>query len=179
MTSFVHVDQPTVHPGVERASVLIDQIQAARRNPQSARPLVLLLIAAMVAAGLVAADKLVSNWDEGRLLAAWTVLCAAAFAVLALYANVLRAGVQRGSALWQGFAQRRAAASSDARFLATAQNDPRIMQELQIAMTRQRDAVVAAEPTVQAAPAPVATARATRTPTLYEAMRRMNSSRYY
>ncbi len=177
MTSFVHVDQPTVHPGVERAVILIDQIQAARRNPQSARPLVLLLIAAMVAAALVAADKLVSNWDEGRLLAAWTVLCAAGFAVLALYANVLRAGVQQGAALWQGFAQRRAAVRSDERFLAAAQNDPRLMQELQIALTRQRDAIAAAQPVVQDAPA--VASPAAPTPTLYEAMRRMNSARYY
>lgn len=177
MTSFVHVDQPTVHPGVERASALIDQIQAARRNPQSARPLVLLLIAALVAAALVTADKLVSNWDEGHLLAAWTVLCAAGFAVLALYANVLRAGVQRIAALWQGFAQRRAAGQADARFLASAQSDPRIMQELQIAMTRQRDAVTAVQPALRAAPV-VETAAAT-SPTLYEAMRRMNSARYY
>lgn len=177
MTSFVHVEQPTVHPGVERATVLIDQIQAARRNPQSARPLVLLLIAAMVAAGLVAADKLVSNWDEGRLLAAWTVLCAAGFAVLALYASVLRAGLQRGAALWQGLGQRRVAARSDERFLAAAQNDPRLMQELQIAMLRQCDAQEAARPEVPAAP--VVVAQAARTPTLYEAMRRMNSGRYY
>eukprot|EP01032_Pedospumella_encystans_P030487 gene30487-34414_t len=42
MTSFVHVDQPTVHPGVQRAEVLFGHLKAARGG-SSARPLILLL----------------------------------------------------------------------------------------------------------------------------------------
>jgi len=70
MTSFVHVDQPTVHPGVQRAEVLFGHLKAARGG-SSARPLILLLIVAIVSAVLVVADTIVSHWDEGALLAAW------------------------------------------------------------------------------------------------------------
>ena len=53
MTSFVHVDQPTVHPGVRRAEVLFGQIQAARAGSEGARPLIALFIVAIAAAVLV------------------------------------------------------------------------------------------------------------------------------
>eukprot|EP01036_Dinobryon_divergens_P053252 gene53252-71197_t len=56
MTSFVHVDQPTVHPGVRRAEVLFGQIQAARAGANGARPLIALLIVAIAAAVLVVTD---------------------------------------------------------------------------------------------------------------------------
>lgn len=91
MTSFVHVDQPTVHPGVQRAEILFGQLKAARAGANGSRPLIALLIVAVAAAVMVVADKLVSNWDEGALLAAWAVLCAAAFGIAALFAGSLRA----------------------------------------------------------------------------------------
>lgn len=180
MTSFVHVDQPTVHPGVRRAEVLLGQIQAARAGASGARPLIALLIVAIAAAVLVVTESLVSNWNEGGLLAAWAVFCIAAIALFALFAGSIRQG--RLASAWRSAAQRRAAAHADARFLATAQSDPRVMQELQAAMWRQQS-----EGTVSATEAAKIDALArmnvrsqeVRMPTLYEAMRRMNSSRYY
>lgn len=174
MTSFVHVDQPTVHPGVQRAEVLFGQIKAAR-GAGGSRPLIILLLVAVVASVMVVADKFVSNWDEGALLAAWTVLCAAAFGVIALFAGSLRS-------VWQAGAERRAEARADARFLETAKNDPRVMQELQAAVWRQQadggvDAVVVAK--IDAVARMAQRTEEARMPTLYEAMRRLNSSRYY
>ncbi|MBT2333307.1 hypothetical protein J7E49_05255 [Variovorax paradoxus] len=182
MTSFVHVDQPTVHPGVQRAEVLFGQIKAARAGANGSRPLIALLIVAVVAAALVVADKLVSNWDEGALLAAWAVLCGAAFAGIALFAGPLRNAFARVAGVWNAAAQRRASDRADARFLETAKNDPRIMQELQAATWRQQSegtvpAAVAAK--VDALARVAARSSEARMPTLYEAMRRMNSSRYY
>jgi high-affinity K+ transport system ATPase subunit B len=180
MTSFVHVDQPTVHPGVRRAEVLFGQIQAARAGANGARPLIALLIIAIAAAVLVVTDSLVSNWNEGGLLAVWTVFCLAAIALFALFAGSVRES-SIGAAL-RAASQRRAAARADARFLATAQSDPRVMQELQAAMWRQQE-----QGTVDAADVAKidglahmsARSQEVRMPTLYEAMRRMNSSRYY
>ena len=175
MTSFVHVDQPTVHPGVRRAEVLFGQIQAARAGATGARPLI-----AIAAAVLVVTDALVSSWSEGGLLAVWVVFCVAAIAMFALFAgSVRKTGI---AGLWRAAAQRRAAARADARFLETAKNDPRVMQELQAAVWRQQS-----EGTVPAAEAAKIDALArmshrsqeVRMPTLYEAMRRMNNSRYY
>jgi hypothetical protein len=180
MTSFVHVDQPTVHPGVRRAEVLFEQIQAARAGTEGARPLIALFIVAIAAAVLVVADTLVSNWNEGALLAAWTIFCLAAIALFALFASSVRKSSIAG--LWQAAAERRVAARADARFMETAKNDPRVMQELQAAVWRQQS-----EGTVPAAAVAKIDALArmsirsqeARMPTLYEAMRRMNSSRYY
>ena len=181
MTSFVHVDQPTVHPGVQRAEVLFGQIKAAR-GAGGSRPLIVLLLVAVVASVLVVADKLVTNWDEGALLAAWTVLCGAAFAVIALFASSLRSPFARVATVWQAAAARRAADRADARFLDTAKNDPRVMQELQAAMWRQQadggvDAAVVAK--IDAVARMAQRTEEARMPTLYEAMRRLNSSRYY
>ncbi|MDT4843351.1 hypothetical protein FQZ97_772810 [compost metagenome] len=180
MTSFVHVDQPTEHPGVRRAEVLFGQIQAARAGAHGARPLIALFVLALAAAVLVVADKIVSNWDEGALLAAWTVFCVAAIALFALFVGSVRKSSL--ATLWREAAERRAQARADARFLATAQSDPRIMQELQAAVWRQQsDDVVSVEAVakVDALARMNHRSQEVRMPTLYEAMRRMNSSRYY
>ncbi|BEP64146.1 hypothetical protein GmRootV213_47000 [Variovorax sp. V213] len=182
MTSFVHVDQPTVHPGVQRAEVLFGQIQAARAGAKGSRPLIVLLIVAVVSAVLVVADTLVSNWDEGALLAAWAVLCGAAFGIAALFAGSLRNVFAGVAGAWNAAAQRRASARADARFLETAKNDPRVMQELQAATWRQQSegkVSTATAAKVDALARVAARSSEARMPTLYEAMRRMNSSRYY
>ena len=178
MTSFVHVDQPQVHPGVQRAEVLFDRFNQARSTRAGSRHLLALLLIAVVAVALVVADTLVSNWNEGRLLAAWMVFCGALFAAVALYADVIRGAALRVVERVRGIAARQAAARADARFLATAQNDPRVMQELQAAMSRRNS-----EEDVASRATPAATPRRTTQqapmPTLYEAMRRLNASRYY
>jgi hypothetical protein len=180
MTSFVHVDQPTVHPGVRRAEVLFGQIQAARTGAEGARPLIALFIVAIAAAVLVVADTLVSNWNDGALLAAWTLFCLAAIGLIALFAGSVRKGGIAG--LWRAASERRAAARADARFLETAKNDPRVMQELQAAVWRQQSegtATTAAVAKIDALARMSNRSKEARMPTLYEAMRRMNSSRYY
>lgn len=178
MTSFVHVDQPQVHPGVHRAEVLFDRFSEARRHAGSSRHLLLLLLVAVLASAMVVVDTLVSNWNEASLLAAWVALCATVFAALALYADVFRAGAARVAAVYRSAAARHAASQADARFFATAQNDPRVMHELQAAISRR-----SSEAEVAAAGKPVASltapTKAAPMPTLYEAMRRLNASRYY
>ena len=124
MTSFVHVDQPTSHPGVQRAEILFGQIKAARAGASGSRPLIALLVVAVIAAVLVVGDKLVSTWDEGALLAAWAVLCGAVFAGIALFASSLRAPASKVAALWNAAAQRRAASRAAAPFPATAHSVP-------------------------------------------------------
>jgi hypothetical protein len=144
MTQFVHVDQPTVHPGVQRAEVLFERVQAARSNSTSSRPLLILLLVAIVAAVLVVTEKLVANWDEGALLAAWTVLCGAVFAVIALFAGSLRNAGSSLAANWRAGAERRSLAQADARFFESAKRDPRVMQDLQAALWRHQPDGIAA-----------------------------------
>ncbi|MEO5737177.1 MAG: hypothetical protein ABIQ82_06940, partial [Variovorax sp.] len=105
MTSFVHVDQPQVHPGVQRAEILFGRFSEVRRNSAGSRHLILLLMVAVMASAMVVVDTLVSNWTEASVLAAWVSLCAFAFAALALYASIFRAGFARVAAVFRESAQ--------------------------------------------------------------------------
>lgn len=138
MTTFVQVDQPLQHPGVARAEVVIDQLRAARKRFDGARGLAALLLGAVVAAVLVVADRLVVNMANGGLLVGWVVLWGLAFVALALLADSARSLAMRGVALYQRGARRRELARADAQFMAYAQFDPRVMHELQVALTRQQ-----------------------------------------
>jgi len=174
MTSFVHVDQPLTHPGVERAEAVIDQLREARKSFDGARGLAALLLGAVVSAVLVIADRLVVNMSDGGLLLGWVVLWGLAFIALALLADTARSMAQRSVALWKRGAERRRLARADAQFMAYAQFDPRVMHELEAAQARQK-----AEETV-AAPVVVQPGVArTSMPTLYEATRRVRTSYYY
>ena len=68
--------------------------------------------------------------------------------------------------------RRAAQASEDARLLATAENDPRVMSELQVALTRRALAEDVASPV--AAPA-----EAVRAPVNDEELKRLNNDGYY
>jgi CRP-like cAMP-binding protein len=166
MTSFVHVDQPATHPGVARAEAVIDHIRAARRSFDGARGLAALLLAAIVASLLVVADKLMSTWNDGGLLVAWLVLWGVAFAAIAFFAGTARSLAVRAMSGVHAAARRRAAARADDEFMAFAKHDPRILRDLQAIASRQ-EADTAEESAANA------------TPTLYQAMRRVNLGQYY
>ncbi|HET7837657.1 MAG TPA: hypothetical protein VFL43_17705 [Variovorax sp.] len=160
MTSFIHVEKPATHPGIVRAEAAFDQVRAARRGFDGARGLAALLLAAIVSSLLVVADRLVSITQEGGLMMAWLVLWAVAFVGLAFFAGTARSLAVRAIAAARNMAKRRAAARADERFLAYAQQDPRILNELNVIATHQ-----------QAVDAPV--------PTLHDALRRVNLGQYY
>ena len=179
MTSFVHVEQPAAHPGVTRAEAVFDHIRSS--DFSGSRGLAALLLAAIVSALLVVADKLVSSLNEGGLLAAWLVMWGVAFIALAFFADSARQLAVRATTGWSAYARRRDIAQADARFLAYAKYDQRIMNDIQAAVTRHEaanDAAVAVP--AQLARAMVAQRSAdVKIPTLYEAMRRVNLGKYY
>ncbi|MDM0014344.1 hypothetical protein QTH87_18030 [Variovorax sp. J22P168] len=180
MTSFVHVDQPISHPGVERAEAVVERVRAARRGFDGARGLSALLLAAIVSSMLVVADKLVATTDEGGLLMAW-VLWGVAFFGLALFAGTARSLAVRVIASGRAGAARRAAARADEKFLAYAQHDPRILSELNIIATHQQQADVEAPLVGRSRSLDRVAERSAnvRIPSLYEAMRRVNLGQYY
>jgi hypothetical protein len=96
-----------------------------------------LLLAALVAALLVAANQLIDSWSDNHLLAAWIVMWAIGFAALGLFAGTARklaAGMAAGFNAWS---QRVARAHADAHFMETARHDPRVMAELRAASSYQ------------------------------------------
>jgi len=181
MTSFVHVEQPAAHPGVTRAEAVFDHLRTAGHGIDGSRGLAALLLAAVVSALLVVADKLVSNLNEGGLLAAWLVMWAVAFVALAFFAGTARTLATRATVSWRAYARRHAAAQADARFLAHAKHDARIMNDIQAAVTRHEAVTgVTAKVPAQLSRAIVAQRSAdVKVPTLYEAMRRVNLGKYY
>lgn len=140
MTSFVQPHFRTNHPGVDRMEAAFGAAKQIRRGFDSTRGLAAMLLAAVVAAMLVVADQVVTTWADGDLLVAWIMLWAVAFAALALFAGTARRLAVRTVAVldaWsQGLAQKRA----DERMWSMAQTDPRVMADLQAALTRSESA---------------------------------------
>ena len=174
-TSFVHVDQPTQHPGVARAEAVVSQLRAARGRLNGARGLAAGLLAAVVAAMLVVIDRMVSNLEDGEMLAGWAALSGLLFVALALGANAMRSVGARLVATWKQGAERRANARADAQFMAYAAFDPRVMHELQAAVTRYEQ-----DTQTEASAADVQRKFvADAAPSLYEASRRVRMAQYY
>ena len=136
MTSFVHIDQFTEHPGVNRAAAAFDHLNEARHRFDGSRGLAALMLAAMVSALLVVADRLIWTWADGGLLLAWVALWAVAFVVLALFSRSTRTFAARVSSAWRASARRRAIERQDQALWRVAQTDSRVMADLATAMSR-------------------------------------------
>ena len=94
MTSFVHTDYPREHPGVARAEAAIHAVADIGRSFDSAKTLATLLSAAVVAALVVVADRLIDTWADGHLLATWVIMWAVAFAALGFLAPMVKDGAR-------------------------------------------------------------------------------------
>ena len=137
--SFVHLEYPTRHPGVERMERVLRSASVLRKGWDATRGLAGVLLAAMVATLVVVADQLMETWADGHLLAAWVLMWVIGFAALAVLAPTARslAGrVMTGLDGWsQGVARRRA----DERLWDLARKDPRVMADIQAAASRAQD----------------------------------------
>ena len=136
MTSFVHLDYSTQHPGVARVESAIDAAQHLKRGVTGTRGLATLLLSAIVAAVMVVAYQVMDSVTEGHLLVMWIALWAVAFATLATFAGTARhlaASTKSGLDAWS---LRVAKNKADERLWASAQADPRVMADLQCAISR-------------------------------------------
>ncbi|HYP85136.1 hypothetical protein [Variovorax sp.] len=172
MTSFVQVEQPVQHAGVSRALAVATELRAARGRLDGARGLAAGAVAAVVAGALVALDNLAMGLESGEMFVAWLALSVLFFAVLVMGTNVAASLGDRLSAAWARGAQRRAVKRADAQFIAYAAHDPRVMQELQAAVTHYE----------QEAPAAAAKVRRQldkEVASMYDATRRARMATYY
>ena len=134
MTSFVHIDHPQEHPGVARAEAAFAAVSRLGQNFDGTRGIAALLLAAVVSALLVVADRLV---DTGSgLLAAWMLLWVVAFAALALFATPARRLANSLVKSLDDWSAAIAEARADQRLWATARSDSRVMADLQAAIAR-------------------------------------------
>lgn len=161
-THYVSIDQSILqHPGVARAEDVFAYVGELRRKTGAIRVLAAVLLAALVAT-LAAGDALTS----------WLVVWTTGFLAVAVFADPVLSLATGSAQGWQAMQRRAAQASADARLLATAEIDPRVMSELQVALTRGALADDVASPV--AAPA-----EAVRAPVNDEALKRLNNDGYY
>ena len=151
MTSFVHIDHSRQHPGVTRVESAIDAAQLIRRTFTGKRALTTLLLSAMAAAVMVAANEVMDTVAEGHLLVMWIALWAVAFASLAAFAGTaskLAIGLKVKLNDWS---RALAEARADERLWAAAKTDARVMADLQAAASRHdEDVTDAASPSAPA-----------------------------
>lgn len=118
----------------------VPAIQAAHAAPRpSTKTLASWMLAAGVAAMVVLADHLIDDWADTHVLAAWLSLWAVAVVAIAALRGVSRLLAQNlmtGLDSWSAHVARRRA---DERLWAMAQNDSRLMTDLQTAMDRAED----------------------------------------
>jgi hypothetical protein len=138
MTSFVHIDYPTQHPGVERVEHVIESFERATVAFDGARGVATLLLAALVSALLVVANEVIETWSDGHLLAAWIALWLVGFAALALLAHPLRRLSVHAPKAWRRWLAARQLAAQDARMWSCAQHDPRLMADIMCAIARNK-----------------------------------------
>ena len=74
MTSFVHVDYPTSHPGVERAMGVVRKFQGFAKRLTQERGLAAMLQWSVVAAVLVGAFQAIDSLSEDHLMLAWLAM---------------------------------------------------------------------------------------------------------
>ena len=177
MTSFVQATQSTTHMGVERFEAVAQQLGEARRSMDGARGLAAILLAAMFAAVLVVSDHLMTTLDEGEALLAWAALWTIGLVAVALFATTARDLVSRAANAWKAGAARRASARADAQFMAYAAFDPRVMHELEAAVSRHQSELEATGPAAAVVKTPRTKTNAI--PSLYEASRRTRMAYYY
>lgn len=125
----------------------VDGIQ--RRN-DSARGLSVMLLAAVVAAMVVVADRLISTWADGQLFLAWVFLWVVVFAGMALFADTARSLARRAVVSLDGWSQALAEARAETRLWEMARMDHRLMSELMAARARAVDESEVETPVVHA-----------------------------
>ena len=136
MTSFVHLEYSTQHPGVARVESAIASAQAIKRSFSGPRSLATLLLSAIAAAVMVVAYQVMDSMAEGHLLVLWIGLWVVAFASLAVCASTSRSLAAGIKASLDGWSRNLAAKRADERLWAMAKTDTRVMADLQCAMLR-------------------------------------------
>ena len=127
----------TTNPSVLGAVPTIHAANAAPRS--STKTLASWMLAAGVAALVVLTDHLIDDWADTHVLAAWLALWAVAVVAIATLRGVSRLLAQNLMTGLDGWSAHVARRRADERLWAMAQNDSRLMTDLQTAMDRAED----------------------------------------
>lgn len=136
MYSFVNIKYSAQHHGTDQA-MSAGYAAPVRQGSAGSRGLSTLLLLAMVTATMVVAYEIMDSVAEGHLLMMWVVLWVVAFAALALFAGASCQLAGRLKNSLDAWSRSVAETRADQRLWAAAQQDPRIMADLQAAIARQ------------------------------------------
>jgi hypothetical protein len=136
MTSFVNTKQSTHHVGAERVTSAMSAAKQAGQQFSGTRGLATLLLSAVAAAVMVVAYQVMDSVAEGHLLVIWIAMWAVAFIALALFAGTARNLAVRAVAALDVWSSSVARGRADMRLWEAAKADPRVMADLQVALTR-------------------------------------------
>lgn len=140
---------PSAPLGLRPASTPAQKgVDGIQRRSDSARGLAVMLLAAVVAAMVAVADRLISTWADGQLFLAWVFLWVVVFAGMALFADTARSLARRAVVSLDGWSHALAEARAEARLWEMARMDHRLMTELLAARTQAES--VADEPVAAA-----------------------------
>lgn len=127
MTSFIQ--SSASNPEGIRAKSLADASLASQAFDDT-RGLATLLLAAVVAAMVVVADQMISNWADGDLLLGWVILWAVGFVALVFLTGTAQRSAARLIQALDRWAQATARRRAEERMWELAQRDPRVMAEI-------------------------------------------------
>jgi hypothetical protein len=125
MTSFVHLDYTTDHPGVTRAERAFHAVKSLGTRLQGESGLATLLLTVAALSLVASIYEIIETSPEGQLLAAWVVFWVAGTALIL----GTRKYVVRMVQAWKLQEQ-------DARMWEVAQADPRVMADIRCARGR-------------------------------------------
>jgi hypothetical protein len=108
MATFIHVDQPRFHAGVERLASAIAYLSTAMGQIRVTRALAALLLGAVVSGLVVVADRIVVSFGGGNWLLAWALPWMLTFIALALLSGSSRSLALHVTAAWRRIVRRQA-----------------------------------------------------------------------
>ncbi len=136
MHRFTDTDFSATHAGAERLTDFFGTLRRFAARLPGATGLPGVLVVGGVSAAIVVADQIVSAWADGHLLLAWVAMWVVVFTLLAMFSDAIRVWPTALRQRIAAAAQASARKAEDERTWAVAQSDPRLMAEMQCALTR-------------------------------------------
>jgi hypothetical protein len=138
MTSFAHNSYPTEHPGVARVSRILANIKNLAIGVDNAKTVAVVLLSAIVSALLVVVNQVIETYEDGNLLAAWILLWLITFTAIALLSTPIRQFVTGIKPAYKAWSVARRERANDLKMWEVARQDPRVMAEIQRAVSQQK-----------------------------------------
>ena len=135
MTRFVPSYYASPSATAQRPEAVVSR-RRVESGLDASRPLAGMLLAAVVAALLVVADRLIDTWSNGNLLVVWVASWTVVFATLALLASSLRQAANAAALMLSQWNRARLQRRTEAAMWQHAQGDYRVLAEIQMARLR-------------------------------------------